>query len=392
MTSAEDYESMANAVYFVDPLRQKPPRAVNETFYSDNDSRKQQWVVVNVSADASDGFQAMAVAPVMNGVRDDSRIFIAYAGTNPEDPHDLANDLGVGLSAKPAQASDAMAFAATVKKLHPTSKFETVGHSLGGYLAQYVAAENRWPATSFNGPDAWRIMSSSARAWLDKHNAAGTNPLKNYVNRFDTVGNSKGNRSGAGIFVDDVPRRPLLDYHNLGKNKKGKPNGFRFDASGNIVGTGAKQLDFGIILYNLGLTGAAKGVWRMDKSSPYPKVLVAIQPAIELADRIDGLTAKLRAIRSANNGVEEKLQEALDEAKSEYPAFHPYVSHTDVENCVAAHGLEVHHSLDRDAVESVNRLVDHQLRMVESLHRGIRNAVVNALTQDARSAQTFRAG
>lgn len=223
MTRAEDYESMANAVYFVDPLRQKPPRAVNETFYSDNDSRKQQWVVVNVSADASDGFQAMAVAPVMNGVRDDSRIFIAYAGTNPEDPHDLANDLGVGLSAKPAQANDAMAFAATVKKLHPTSKFETVGHSLGGYLAQYVAAENRWPATSFNGPDAWRIMSPAARAWLDKHNAAGTNPVKNYVNRFDTVGNSKGNRSGAGIFVDDVPHRPLLDYHNLGKNKKGKP-------------------------------------------------------------------------------------------------------------------------------------------------------------------------
>lgn len=117
-----------------------------------------------------------------------------------------------------------------------------------------------------------------------------------------------------------------------------------------------------------------------------------MQPAIELADRIDGLTAKLRAIRSANNGVEEKLQEALDEAKSEYPVFHPYVSYADVESCVAAHGLEVHHSLDRDAVESVNRLVDHQLRMVESLHRGIRNAVVNALTQDARSAQTFRAG
>ena len=61
MTSAEDHESIANEVYRVDPLKQKPPLHKGDAFYTDNDPAKQQWQVVKVSAHAKDGFQAMLV-------------------------------------------------------------------------------------------------------------------------------------------------------------------------------------------------------------------------------------------------------------------------------------------------------------------------------------------
>lgn len=393
MTTTEDYSSIADAVYNVDPLKLDPPFCAGKRFNTANDPEKQLWEIIEVPDNPSNGFQAMAAVPVVNGVKDYSRVSIAYAGTNFDDVHDVFTDVGVVLATKPAQAEAAMAFADKVKKKvtkhHPGATFETVGHSLGGYLAQYVAAEHRWAGTSFNGPDAWRIMSPETRAWLDKQNAAGTNPIKNWVNRFDVVGNAKGNRSGTAIFVDDVLNRPLPDYHNLVDYPTGKHAAFRFDASGNIVGAGAQQVDFGVILYNLGLTGPAEAIWSMDKSSPYPKVLVAMQPAIDLANRIGGLTEKLQAIKSANKGIESMMATALDEAKREYPASHPFVSHADVENCVVLHALEAHDNIDRNAVESVNRLVDHQLTMVRALHDGIHNVVVNAMTQDAQSAKTF---
>jgi hypothetical protein len=38
MTTAEDYESIANWVYKVDPLVQRPPGRAGQTFYTDSDS------------------------------------------------------------------------------------------------------------------------------------------------------------------------------------------------------------------------------------------------------------------------------------------------------------------------------------------------------------------
>src|SRR4051794_14684630 len=57
VTTAEDYESIAQEVYKTDPLIQKPPRRAGEGFFTGNDPAKQKWKVVNVSANVADGFQ-----------------------------------------------------------------------------------------------------------------------------------------------------------------------------------------------------------------------------------------------------------------------------------------------------------------------------------------------
>lgn len=388
MTTAEDYESIASEVYKVDPLLRKPRPTVGKRFYTDHDKQKQQWEVVEVSANADNGFQAFAVAPVTNNVVDKSHIEIAYAGTNFDDGHDVAADLAVVLATQSAQLEAATAFAEKVEREHPESTFSTVGHSLGGFVAMRVAAEKRWSSTAFNAPDAYRVMTPKTKAWLDQQNAAGTNPLKNYVNQFDTVGNFLVNRSGAAIFVRDDASRPLLDYHNIGK-EHGKPNAFRFGPGGEVIGAGAKQVDYGVILYNLGLTSAAERMWKSQKGSPYPKVLVAMEPALTLAKTIGGLAAKLSTIKATNTGLSEKMQTALDEAKREYPANHPYVSHFDVETCVNTHELEVKQNIDHDKVAAVNTLLDKHITIVNALQDGIQNAIVNTLAQDVQAAAAF---
>jgi pimeloyl-ACP methyl ester carboxylesterase len=394
MTNAEDYESIANRSYRVDPLRQNPPIRAGATFYTDQDKSKQKWRVVNVSANVSNGFQGMAVVRVINGVEDYSHVYISYAGTNFSDPHDVASDTGVLAGTRISQAEDALAFAAKVKELthkkHPQATFETVGHSLGGFLALYVAAENRWSSTAFNAPDAWRMLSKETQEWLRKQNAAGTNPLTNYVNRLDTVGNALGNRTGAAVFVDDDPGGSVPSHHNIGKDGTGKPQAFTFDADGGIIGAGVTQVDYGVVLYNVGLTGPAQAFWQAHQGSPYPKVLIAMESATALANTIRGLAEPLKRIKTANTGVVDTMQATLNDAKSAQLLQGPFVHEQDIEACVRSHGLQVHENIDHEEIASTNALVDHHLALVEALHDGIRRAVVSALIHDGQAAEGFR--
>jgi hypothetical protein len=393
MTTAEDYESIAREVYDVDLLVQNPKRRAGQTFYTGRDRSKQEWKVVNVSSNPETGFQGMAVVPVTNGVEDWSRVSIAFAGTNFGDPHDVSADAGVLAGTRIAQADDAFEFAAKVKELtlkdHPEATFETVGHSLGGYLALLVASENRWSSRAFNAPDPWRLLSKETQEWLLACNAAGTNPLTNWVNRFDPVGNSLGNRSGAAVYVDDVPNRSVPDYHNLGKDADGNAQGFRFDADGGVVGAGVRPVDRGVLLYNLGLTGPAQLAWQSKKNSPYPKVLVALEGAMVLATSIRALAEPLNEIKKANKDVVPSMQKALDDARTAQMFAGPWVRHEDVDHCVWTHDLEVHDNIDEDDIAAVNKLVDRHLALVEALHDGIRSTVVNALIHDGRAAEGF---
>jgi hypothetical protein len=56
------------------------------------------------------GFQAMAVAPVVDGVPDLSHIVVAYAGTNPDHRADLLEDVETvvgGMQGPRSQVADA---------------------------------------------------------------------------------------------------------------------------------------------------------------------------------------------------------------------------------------------------------------------------------------------
>lgn len=108
----------------------------------------------------------------------------------------------------------------------------TTGHSLGEYLALYVAAENGYKNVGFNGPDPYHILSSEAKKWVKNNQGM----LMNYSNKYDFIGNLNGDETGSRIVVNTgfgldtkSSTNPLnwrYDSHSLST--------WEFDEEGNI--------------------------------------------------------------------------------------------------------------------------------------------------------------
>src|SRR5947209_2250248 len=93
MTTDEEYMGLADEAYSVDRLRLDPPRTKGSQFYVGSRPDEQLYEVIDSHTNAVNGFQAMAVAPVVNGHADTSQITISYAGTNPDHRADLLADV-----------------------------------------------------------------------------------------------------------------------------------------------------------------------------------------------------------------------------------------------------------------------------------------------------------
>ncbi|MDR0299967.1 MAG: hypothetical protein LBI13_07840 [Streptococcaceae bacterium] len=101
MTSNEQCQKMSHDVYAVD--REDKNDGATIYYNQDNplifnghnkiDGGGQSYRVLYISDNPDgNGFQGMAVAPIVNGVVDTSQVTIAFAGTNQSDPKDLLTD------------------------------------------------------------------------------------------------------------------------------------------------------------------------------------------------------------------------------------------------------------------------------------------------------------
>ncbi|WP_172372177.1 lipase [Sporosarcina jiandibaonis] len=242
MSSELTYKDLSEWVYFLDGKHE-------QHFYMEvGDVRKfggVKYEILKIEDNTSNGMQAMAVAPVKNKIVDTSEIVIAYAGTNPGDNLDIRTDiqtvivgskqLDTSTPIKPAdslidgQVITAEKFAEAVKNDYPDAVMTTTGHSLGEFLALYVAAENGWKNVGFNGPDPYKILSDDAKVWV----AENSGMLFNYRNKKDwLLGNHGGNGTGAEILIDmdmSVPIKDTLKFesHNLST--------WEFDEKGRLI-------------------------------------------------------------------------------------------------------------------------------------------------------------
>ena len=238
----KNYKELSESVYWLDPK------------HSDYDPNLKEWAIQNFGGtefqilkikenSKTDGLQAMAVAPLdEKGYVDTSQVVIAYAGTNASDLKDLETDLRTiggffdktaspGFSFTPSQArlsgqlTSAVEFAQEVKRDYGHAEISTTGHSLGEYLALYIAAENQWKNVGFNGPDPYELLSPEAKKWLKENSTMVTN----YRNRGDVlIGNLMGNGTGAEIKISmEMGLTNLLDYHSL--------DNWQFDENGRLI-------------------------------------------------------------------------------------------------------------------------------------------------------------
>ena len=175
----------------------------------------------------------MAVAPIINGKVDTSRIVIAYAGTDEwKDVETDAQMIGLGDTEKlthadspedditeyDAQSKTALDFAKKIRAEYPDSIITTTGHSLGESRAMYVALKMRFNNTVFNGPDIHNMISKDEIEYMRKH----PEQFINYRNYYDYVGNVTGNKTQTAIYLNygfGIYTHSLSDWEF---NKEGK--------------------------------------------------------------------------------------------------------------------------------------------------------------------------
>lgn len=404
MTTAEEYKDIADQAYGVDPLWQNPPLVKGDRFTAGSGGHQQLYKVIDVENNPMNGFQAMAVVPVVGGKPDMSRVTVSFAGTNPDHRADVLSDVEsvvAGGQGPGSQVMDAKQFAARVRGDNPGASFNTAGHSLGGFLALLIAAENGWSGTTFNGPDPWESLSPEAKEWLRKELAAGRNPLRNYVNEYDLPGNLYPNKTGSAHYVTDRAGRPIFDYHNIGKGA-----GFTFNPDGTIRGAGAKGRSLEEIIENAvhlpglaqrlgpGLTGLVATLrnpeFMKGTGNSIAGLIVTVNTvsALGLAASIAGTQVALAEIKQGNLRLIPRMEEGLLAAQNA-AAMLPYVTTLDIENCVELNRLRVHQNIDEDAVAHVDRLVDHHITRVNEISDGITKAVLHTVAQDAQWALTY---
>src|SRR5699024_11483435 len=94
-------------------------------------------------------------------------------------------------SIEDSQIATAEKFADDIKTDYPEAEVTTTGHSLGEYIALYVAAENQGGNVGFNGPDPYDILSTEAKEEVEYN----SDMIYNYINTEDTM-RTYGRNSG----------------------------------------------------------------------------------------------------------------------------------------------------------------------------------------------------
>lgn len=404
MITDEDFRDIAAAAYKVDPLWTNPPWKRGQGIPP---SDPRYAIIEEPVNDPATGFQAITVAPLKPNSKvdtDPSQVYVAFAGTNPAHHADINTDAQAVIAGKVSatQTEQAKEYAEKIRAKYRGANFTAVGHSLGGYMAMFVAAELHWSCTSFNGPDPWEQLSPQAKKWVKERIAADKNSFRNWVNEWDLVGAFHGDGTGASIYVKGTPGQDMLTIHNLS-------TGFSFDEkTGQIQGADVSGRNWYQIMENLlhdvppmlrepiaGLAAGAVGALQIPvvgggvgRSVSTVLVMMDTIAATSLASNIFSASDMLTTIKSVNSGLPVQLQRNLDEAKSSVYSI-PFITEADIENCVAVQRLRVEDNLDEHAVADVNRRIDDHLDTVHKLHDGISNAVLRAGEQDARWALAF---
>lgn len=141
------------------------------------------------------------------------------------------DDLSIGLGRLPDRTNDSLKYVRQMKLLHPGSLLLLVGHSLGGYLAQYVGVACNLPFITFNAPPA---LSTFNGRLADGTPVGNFREGLNFRVNYDPVSKISGKHVGplvklplngqghaaahkAGVVVESVNASGLGDHGAIGE-------------------------------------------------------------------------------------------------------------------------------------------------------------------------------
>lgn len=232
MTTPKQYAAIDDWVYEVNKAKGEKSRFVQAggIIYENHNQTGQRYKVLKTDNNEFenreiDGFQAMAVAPIVNSMPDKTKIIIAFAGTNKENEQEITADLQNVIAKaeqptdpKAAQFESARKFYRAVATSYGEINIASVtGHSFGGALAQKVAAENKIPAVTFSSVGVGGQLTEEEKVWI---NGEGRNLVINYMHFDDQISalthtKNYGTSVMVGDFGNDLPFSGhfLISYH-----------------------------------------------------------------------------------------------------------------------------------------------------------------------------------
>jgi hypothetical protein len=176
------------------------------------------------NVDAGSGFAAVY------GVNHERKeVVIAYRGTNNFLKGDGKEDALIALRLPPTTTGRAREFCKTVKSTFGSYAISLTGHSLGGGLAQMVAAFEQVPAVTFDAPGMMQaILVYALATWTRPR---GSSNVANFRERFDAVS------AGTGAHFGRTFSFPILSGGKAAATVgAGAAAGGIFGAKGAIVG------------------------------------------------------------------------------------------------------------------------------------------------------------
>lgn len=166
---------------------------------------------------SNNGFQGIAVVPVSNDKGDHpkySNTTIGYAGT--DFPGEFFKDAGVadggnvvgGLKTGNSQFDSAESFYKSVSKMKGVKVTQITGHSLGGALAQKVAATHHVSAMTFSSADVSKQLTQKEKQWLL---IGGKQKVTNIVHYNDVIAQWTATQGyGTTVFSKSTSTIPIL--------------------------------------------------------------------------------------------------------------------------------------------------------------------------------------
>ena len=253
-----------------------------------------EWNVMEIDGNKETGvgtaFGGFAAVAYKNSITNE--IVIAFRGT--DSPLDvLISDAQIAFNLTPQQASAANAFYNRIATDNPSSTISATGHSLGGALAQFVAASNHISAVTFNAPGVNMPTNGDA------------SKIINYVNMNDFIGCLNSHLGETRYYLPDGKYmdnefKPHSDYINQNfENYKTLPEGYEWTF------------------------GNAIALWGYDIQNKNAKQKFLLSPFVTE----DNLADALRKINSSNTDINIEGGFVFNTLSHTYPLNNPKNMH-----------------------------------------------------------------
>jgi len=141
-------------------------------------------------------------------------------------------------------------------KMKDVKVVSATGHSLGGALAQKIAAKYHIPAVTFSTAGVGKQLTGEEKQWL---RGPGKNLVLNYMHLGDQIPSSTNAKEfGTALYAIDFSDGSLFSGHQLGS--------YQFDNSGNLFVKPSVASEYSNIITTQGLDNLKKIMKKFEKS------------------------------------------------------------------------------------------------------------------------------